>query len=319
MKKTALHSLSLDNFIRSGRTIIEEFNPKKFVFIDSLGQWKEDPKTIEECISNELLYHIWKLEDDKQASFIHNIFYIFKKYDSWLMAKKIKLALGEDSKSSLSSLTNNEIDKDINNSYSHSSRPKRSYPFLIILEALGWILKYEAIKLNCELLVPEWNLMAKTQQQKYRKHLESLDKFLNELFIEKKGQKLIWDTVSQLNKKSPESIKAIPRVIAEEDRLIKTINRIHEEAKDTRKKEEVFSFIVEKIHPPMGVVTNTSAALLRSCLKLLMDDNIEIESGIQYNASVILSIPQDTRATETLLKTFERFPLYYSKIEFVPK
>ena len=88
MKKTALHSLSLDNFIRSGRTIIEEFNPKKLVFIDSLGQWKEDPKTIEGRISNELLYQMWKLEDDKQAFFLHNIFHIFKKQDSWFMAKK---------------------------------------------------------------------------------------------------------------------------------------------------------------------------------------------------------------------------------------
>jgi len=45
-----------------------------------------------------------------------------------------------------------------------------------------------------------------------------------------------------------------------------------------------------------------------------MDKRIEISSGIQYNASVILSILQDPRSTETLLEAMDFFPLYYSKI-----
>ncbi|OGD11189.1 MAG: hypothetical protein A2Y86_04300 [Candidatus Aminicenantes bacterium RBG_13_62_12] len=66
--------------------------------------------------------------------------------------------------------------------------------------------------------------------------------------------------------------------------------------------------------PPLGIVTNTSPALLLPCLSLLADEELSLESGIPYAASVILSILRDRRSTAGLLRALGRFPLSRSKI-----
>jgi WD40 repeat protein len=179
---------------------------------------------------------------------------------------------------------------------------------------LSWILFHESIRLNTESFVSEWDREAKKYKQKSIFKLRELNKFLSQIPTGKDNQRFIAEVTNQLKKASPEIIEGIPRMIGEEERLTKTINHLLVKAKDPIKKEEVFSLILEKIHPLMGIVTQTSPALLWPCLRLLMDSKIEISSGIQYKASLILSILQDSRSTETLLKALNRFPLLYSKI-----
>ncbi len=86
-----------------------------------------------------------------------------------------------------------------------------------------------------------------------------------------------------------------------------------EKARDPKCKEEIYGLILEKIQPPQGIVTNTSPALLRPCLTLLLDDRVEIESGIPYMSSIVLSILQDPRSAETLLAALRHFPFLLYK------
>jgi len=312
MKKSPLNRPSLQKLINAGKVIIGEFDPKKFTYLNSKGEWKENPETLIDRISNELLYQTWKLGEENHVLLIQNIFSPFSRKSSWPLTKKIKLSLLGKPKTQL--LTENEIDGAIIQSYSSGGRSEKLYPFLIILEVLAWILHYEAIRLSAESFVPDWDAEAKAQKQESIKELKTLNHFLSCFSSGNEILRFMSGILDELKKQSPEFIEPIPKMISEEDRLMKMLNRLLEKAEASEQKEEIFSLIIEKIQPPMGIVTLASPALLRPCLCLLMDERIDISSGIQYNASVILSILQDSRSTKTLLKAMSLFPSYYSKI-----
>ncbi len=314
MEEKILTSPPLENLIQAGRRLIEEFEPKKLVYLDSKGKWKNNPETIRNRISSEFLFYLWKLGAEKQSSFIRDAFPQFLKGDSWFVTKKIAWALSSDSGSNPANLTEKEIDRALIQTYSLSGRPKKTYPLLIILSVLWWILEYESFRINSHIFVPVWDEEANTLRQEYEQHLHSMNDLMNAVSMGKEAERYISEILKRLHASSADVIQLIPQTIAEEDRLIKAIDRLLVKARDPEKREEIFPFIIEKIQPPMGIVEHTSPALLRPCLQLLMEDQIEIESGVQYNASVILSILQDPRSTETLLKALERFPLQYSKI-----
>ena len=113
---------------------------------------------------------------------------------------------------------------------------------------------------------------------------------IEKLSNQKKETRYISLILNHLRKTSPEFLAVLPALIAEEHRITRQIRSLLEKAESKEKKEEILPLVIEKMMPPMGIVSETSPALLRPCLRLLLDKKIEIESGIPYNASVILSI-----------------------------
>ena len=311
LKKTP----SLENLVQAQKRLIKEFDPKKMVYLDSIGQWKKNPETMRDCISNELFYLLWDLEEEKRTIFFQNTFSSFIEDDFWFTTKKIATALFKNPDKNPGDLDENEIDSILLTSYSsHKRQAQRMYPFLIIFEVLVWLLEFDIVQINSELFVPVWDAEAKAQQREYCQRSQSMTGFLNKILEAKETERFFSNTLKSFQTTSPEAIPFISQQVAEEDRLTKTIHRLLKKAENSQEKEEIYSFIVEKIQPPLGIADQTSPALLRPCLRLLTANQIEIESGIQYNASVILSILQDPRSTETLLHALDRLPLNYTKI-----
>ncbi len=112
----------------------------------------------------------------------------------------------------------------------------------------------------------------------------------------------------------PVSIQEIPKLLAEEDRLAISIESLLIKSRSEFPEEDIFPLIIQKLTPPTGVVTEISPAYLRPSMRLLLDDSIDVASGIPYAASVILSVLQDIRSTETILAALERYPFQYTKI-----
>ncbi len=302
------------NLIQAAKSIFKGFSPKKLTYLNSNGHWKNNPETLRDCISNEMFYYLWKLGEEKRTFFIQEAVPVFLKKDRWLMAKKIVLALKEIPEMEPNDLTEGEIDNSIIQLYSSSALSQTTYPFLIFLEALGWVVAYEAFRLNRNLRVPQWDLTTKAQQQEYSQHFQEMTKLMAELSLQTEDEQFIPNIIGHMNAKFPEFLTVLPQVIAEEHRLTQTIQHLFEKAKDAARKEEILPLIIEKILPPMGIANQTSPALLRPCIRLLMDRTLDIETGIPYNASVILSILQDPRSIEALLEAMERFPPNIVKI-----
>jgi len=300
MKKRFNSFPSIENLIRSGKTFIEEFDPSAQNYLDRAGRWKQNPESLRDCISNEILYYLWTLKEEKRTFFIKHVFLPFIGNDSWIMSKKIFLSLKK----------NTQIDPNL----PAEDEKDEKHVFLIILEILGWIVAYEAFRLNSVLPVPGWDIRSKEQQREDKKHYEAMTDLIEKLAGQEEETRYLSHILSHLRKTSPEFFEAVPAIIAEEHRIYQKIHSLLEKAENKEKREEILPLVIEKIMPPMGIVTETSPALLRPCLRLLLDKKIEIDSGIQYNASVILSILQDPRSIETMLNAIDRFPLNFSKI-----
>lgn len=314
MHKALLPSPSLEDLIHSAKNITQEFKPHKFVYLDSKGRWKENPGSLIERISNEFLFKIWQLDENSRSAFILKIFLPFSEAKNWMMVKKMKLALSGKSKPAQKPLEKNKIDTLIGQSYSSGRYPGKDYPFLIILEVLLWLLRYEAIRINSESNPPSWDTLAKAQNQEDKERISELNQSLEKHLSKQEKESLLFSLLTRIKESSPEIIASTIKIKAEEDRLMRTIQHLLIKARDIRSRYEFYSLICEKIQPPMGVVTYTSPSLLLPCLYLLKDDSIDISSGLPYNASVILSILQDPRSTETLLKALCRIPFHYTKI-----
>jgi len=293
--------------------IIKEFNPKKIVYLDPKGKWRENPENLFHCAVNEILFQLWKIDEKQKKMFLDKIIKLFLKQANWPIILKIKTAIIKNSFKSIANLSPQKIEKDIIIYFKSSKRPEKFYPFLIILEVLAWILKYEALRKNMNRFVPDWDLAEKKKIQKYEKRFLNSEKLLISCLSIGKKQ-LISQLYAEIKELSPSGIGSIPDLIAEEEKLNDDINILLKQADEAEIKEEIYSLIGEKIYPPMGIVSETSPALLRPCLQLLKDNNIEISSGIHYRASVILSILQDPRSTESLLEALKIFPLYFTNI-----
>jgi len=297
----------------SASIIIKEFNPKKIVYLDPKGKWRENPENLFHCAVNEILFQLWKLDEKQKKMLLDKIIKLFLKQANWPIILKIKTAIIKNSFKSIANLSPQKIEKDIIIYFKSSKRPEKFYPFLIILEVLAWILKYEALRKNMNRFVPDWDLAEKKKIQKYEKRFLNSEKLLISCLSIGKKQ-LISQLYAEIKELSPSGIGSIPDLIAEEEKLNDDINILLKQADEAEIKEEIYSLIGEKIYPPMGIVSETSPALLRPCLQLLKDNNIEISSGIHYRASVILSILQDPRSTESLLEALKIFPLYFTNI-----
>jgi HEAT repeat protein/WD40 repeat protein len=314
MADRSILSLTMNDLIQAGKSIFKGFDPKNMSYLDPTGRWKKNPETLRDCISNELLYHLWKLGEEKRTCFIKEALSVFLGNGKRHMTKKIALALFKISESDPNDPTENERDNSIIQWYSLSAYSKKTYPFLVTFEVLGWVVAYEAFRLNSSIRVPEWDLKGKAQQKQDIQHLQAMTRLVIELSERKEDKQFLSDVIGHMNAAFPEFLTDLPPVIAEEYRLTQTIHHLLEKATDETKRDEILPLIIEKILPPMGIANQTSPALLRPCLRLLMDSTIEIESGIPYNASVILSILQDPRSTEILLEAIEKFPANLVKI-----
>ena len=279
----------------------DEFNPKKLVFLDPGGRWQENPITLSQCISHEILFQTWKLGKVDQAAFFQNVYKAMSSSLGWRELQEIIVALAKTQGFTLDS--------------SERSKNEKLSPFLVIFGLLTWAMAYEALRLNCQLRFPEWDSAAKMQNQMYSQQLQVLNDLSHNLSGgPRHGETIFETTLKQLSPLLSDGFKMVPELVAEEVRLTSSLNDLLDRAKVPDRREEVYALIVQKLHPPMGIVTEISTAFLRPCVRLLLLDDIDISSGIQYNASVILSVLRDIRSSDALLSALSLFPVQYTKI-----
>ena len=314
MKSTSLHPPDRENLISTGKILIAEFDPKKFAFLNSRSEWEENPKTTKERIINEIFYQVWRQAEDRRLPLLLKIISPLTQEKSWPAVKRLKWALLTKAAPPFPSLTEDDVDRAILQSYSQTNRSEELYPLLITLDALAWTIRLESLRTAAESSVPEWDAASRAYKKDCTEQLQAMNDLLESLPERKEAASLISSSLDELGKAFPDITEPIPRLIHEEDKLTKAVRQLLRKGEDVKKRDECYFLIAEKIQPPLGVATLTPPSFLYPCSKLLMDDDIEISSGIQYQASVILSVLQDFRSIETLKRALDSFPLHLSKI-----
>ena len=304
-------SIGLQKAVES---ILGEFDPKKLFYINAKGQWKENPKIPSEYASHEVLFHLWNLDKKKLSTFIRKISSIFTDSHSWSLIKKVRWTLLKNQSPNPRSLAEDTIDRDIVQFYSSTDLPKNRYSFLFFFEVIVWSLVYEVYRINSQLCVPYWDKESQSVCQEYKNRCQALNNVFNRISGTEQRRDSISSILKLLTEVFPDIMNFIPPLIAEEDILTHSIDRLLSKAEDPEKCEEIFSLIIQNIQPPQGIATQTSPALLMPCLRLLMENSIDVSSGIQYQASVILSVLKDIRSTEVLIKALSFYPFHTTKI-----
>lgn len=304
---------SKQSFISTALALIEEFEPKKQVFVDPHGNWKNNPESLYERAQNEYLFQIWRLEEDRRLALFKNISKFFCVSALWPTAKRLAFALLESCPQDVCRQKEEDIDTNLFEAYS-LIRPKKYLPFLIALESIGCFLQLNALRLLKTMNVAEWDKKGQALRRKAQANDEDLRVFFGQFIRSEELSSFESELLNALTQADNGLLDRILAFLSAEERFRHVFAGLLEKTEDDRKREEAFQLIMEKMQPHQGIVTETSPALLRPCSKFLLDPKIELTSGIPYQSSVILSILQDPRSTTALLEALNRFPVHCSKI-----
>ncbi len=268
-----------------GLTILEQFDSRRILFLDREGDWSENPKSLRDRICHSLFHHFRLQTRQDAVSSLVRILSPFLTEPRWPVVRKMAA----------------------------SRRIVQASSFLTLLEALLWTVEHEARKINAEAPAPEWNVEARSFQRESRKAQRALEDALAP-FLNPNEHELFLQATADIKKAAASLIVPLARLTAEEEKLLFRLERLIEESLSQDRREEATSLLLEMIQPPLGIVTQIPPAFFFPCLRLLLERRIDPASGIPYMSSLILSVLQDERSGESLLRALERFPLRLTKI-----
>jgi len=263
--------------------LLREFDPRTTSFPDRTGQWRETPSTLQDRIVHQLLFQLTRLSPEALSE---------------LQAQAFAPLLGLEAWPGILILA--------------QTLPPQSAG-LGLIRGLARLLQTETLRLESEQPVAPWNSEEKKRRQEamIRRSDEEADQ--DRLLGQESRQRLL-DLLGRAGPGASSFFRSIIRLAAEEDSLFDELKILRNRLSEPAGEEEAAACLLEKIQPSLGIVTNTSPALLLPCLSLLADPGLKLESGIPYAASVILSILRDPRSSSGLLRALERFPLSCSKL-----
>lgn len=283
--------------------ILAFFNPKGAFSLTEEGLWIENPQHPRDCISNEILFRLWKAGESVRESFSRGI----------SEALKDRAFSLPDSRqvSSVWSLPSGNVPgkkEDPVQTEKQIPLPESARPALESINAVVFLLLVETARTLTQLYIAPWDEARLKRRDRHLRILEAMESVLKKTWGDASAA-----MASQVWSRTPELHAGLPEILAEETDLFYCLEDLLTLAGNPDQSEECWGLICEKLHPPMGIVTHTSPSLLRPCLMLLSKD-IDPASGIHFQASVILGILQDPRSTRTILSCLSRLPLAATKI-----
>lgn len=291
-------SLALEE---AAKSILRDFDGRRFVYLNARGEWKENPKTLRDRAAHELLHALAKPRGEGAGALVEGMLLPLASDKTWPLCLKIWTALGKNMK------------RVPGRSREAPAVDPNVLAFRILFEIVVWKTGLEALRLNSVCFVPAWDNQAQNRQMDCAGRLKVQERLIDSVLTqpEKAGLEAAFKAVRG---SMPPMIDSVSRLLAEEETYNLILRDLLPKSRAAGSDEEALPLIAEKILPAEGVVTNTSPALLRPCLRLLLDKDIDILSGIPYYASVVLSILKDPRAAQGLLQSLDLYPATKTKI-----
>jgi PBS lyase HEAT-like repeat len=291
----------LQDLEEATKNILRGFDTRRFVYLSPAGEWKENPKVLRDRASHELLYELSKQESEGLGPALQNTFIPLAEEKTWPLCLKIWPELAKIA------------DGDRGRRRTPFDNGKGMSGFLALFEILVWKIGLETQRLNGECFVPAWDSEALRQKLGCQRRLKVQELILRAAFTPEE-RAVFAAALEDIRKSSPPIIDSISKLLAEEEKFNRAIGDLLRRARMAGLGEEALPLIAEKIQPAEGIVTNTSPALVRPCLRLLVEEDLDILSGVPYYASMILSILKDPRSSSGLLKALGACPVINTKI-----
>jgi len=290
-----------DELEEAAKKILREFDNRRFIYLSARGVWKENPRALRDRAAHELLYDLSKRQDGGLRPVIQNIFLPLAGDAIWPVSLKLGPALVKaDARGRGWALKFPDDERD-------------TLTFRMLFEILAWTIGIQALRLNSACFVRAWDSEAGNRKLNCLRRLQTQQRFLSSVLAP--AEKAALDSkLEDIRASPPAVIDPISKLLAEEENFDLAINGLLRKDRIDGLGEEALPLIAEKILPAEGIVTNTSPALVRPCLRLLLEEGIDILSGVPYYASMVLSILNDPRSAGGLLQALDVYPVTSTKI-----
>ena len=197
----------------------------------------------------------------------------------------------------------------------------------VACEALSFTIEYEAYKKNSDVYVAEWDSRGKAKRASYsekcHKILDDLKERLSDRRHASKAapssrEETNFELFLKLNKLLKDDEEGIfsrtALIIAEEEKLRSELQLLLTDLRDSRQKDEVRDFITEQLSFTKGVGARLPRVLVRPCLDIMMNPEIDVSTGMQFEASGILGRLRDARSADTLLTSLGLYDPKYTDL-----
>jgi len=262
--------------------ILAEFDPTGLIYLDPKGTWMRNPQTRRDRISNELWFRIWEAkqtkEDEEQLrSMIHPF---IRDEDSW-------------------EVTNRIFGRILNH------KTTKSDELLIIIEVLYHFIGYDADKWNAEVYVADWDSGGKAWRARCLEKAEEFVCDVKRVLRSHLKTEIFFNTIQLLRMDKECLFNRVSSIIAQEEKVRNQMDNLLANFRRTKEENPVHDVICEQISPVMKQLTAVPECLTRPCLELLTNPDIDVSSGLQYEASAFLGELKDIRSTSTILSYLE--------------
>ncbi len=310
---------SEETFSRIVNSLLEELPEHAIFFLNPKGNWQKSPRSWEERINHEFLYRLKTEAPIVRKNFIQITYGCLKNPDFLSLVQKISSLWLESSFPLENWLTlPPELQEELRPSILSAVWNQKRFSedariFINFIRLVTNIILSRCLELNSTLPVPDWDVQVREVKSYFWHRRRAWEEGEAGRFSLKEKE-LFFELRQIIAGSLAGLIAPIAQLVAEEQRISLILVNLFRKLKTSSDKEEIYQTIIEKWRPAMGIVANLSSSLFFLSLCLLILPDIELSSGLQYAASVNLSLFRDKRSTDYLLYALEKLPIINTKI-----
>ncbi|MBN2620414.1 hypothetical protein JXB22_04915 [candidate division WOR-3 bacterium] len=277
--------MHLQDVLNKTDRLLRSYDPLRLVFLDRRGRWRTDPKTIHDCISNELWHQLW-------SDFGNGVWKVrFSELLTPMFNNKMFMQYIPAMQPDI------DTDQGINT----------------LFDLVGIFIQYAAYKKNSEAYVSEWDVQAQHQRAAYIVDIARLIKAILQESCKGSSDDTVFPVIRDMRETS-ELFNTIVTIIADEDMVQRQMQSLCKDENKEGSSDQDYSVLSNRGEHPLESLARDARALLRPCIAILQDAGIAVSSGLPYEAVSILGALGDKRAYHILHNALDRFGYEYPNI-----
>jgi WD40 repeat protein len=271
--------------------VLGGFDPTGAPYLDAQGNWKNRPRSLRDRISSELWFGVWRIRGD--ADFDEQLNALIRPVVSSPAAWAVALNLSSR--------------------LSPGAQAARRAD-LVVAETIYRLIEYAALDAKGHAYTAEWDYAGRREKDAFARNAARLLDGIARPADQKAGRDVFLCMLAD-SKSAPRGLFAhVSETIAEEEGIRWKISSLKGRLRTAR----AGPAMEEHSDVPLGLASLVSqgltGALLRPCMELLADPDLDIASGLKLEASDVLGRLKDIRSLDSLLAALDAYGPQYTHL-----
>ncbi len=285
-----IRDYSLDELLDTCEQILRDFNVHAVMSLNADGIWVPAGEKIRDRISNELWFAIW--QQDQRGMGRECLQQLIRPIvrDNVLYGDCLRM-----NDPTIQPMTGTTVT-------------------LSMLEVLYLVLEYHIYETIGTMYVPDWDYQGNARRKAAGMKMEDVKNRLYRIFRRKTNIDRVLDILGEMQDIAHTVCGTVIYMVSEEDKALHQLGDIITQRADTVGKKNMFTVLSEHVILSLHNLTDNKQALLRPCIDILLNKEIAVATGLQYEASSILSALRDPRSAEALRSAVTMYGPEYTNI-----